>query len=446
MQTQILARAVAGAQLTEDPIFPGDSDYDRLRKVWNGVIDRRPAMILRAATEQEVRTAITLAARFSLPLAVRGGGHSIPGFSSCDGGILLDLSRQNGVEVDPTTGRAEAGGGALLGQLDAAGERHDLVVPAGVISHTGVAGLTLGGGMGWLSRRFGLTIDSLEQVRIVLADGRAIDVDDRSDPDLFWALRGGGGNFGVVTRFRFGMRRLGQVVIGEWHWPLSAAREVLRQLSRLDHESPRWRTSSLTVGLEGINLTVLASGPEAEWAAISSYGAIAGGGDGGRLSRSFVEFQRRNDEADGWGLRVYARGGYFAELDETVIEGMMSSFADAPNGNSRIYLIQLGGAGSDVAEDATAYSGRGAGYYWITTPAWTDPAEDEVQFAWGRSTGRKLAALSEAGNYVNEQSDSGGEVARSAYGPAKYRRLAALKARVDPGNLFRLNQNIKPSG
>ncbi len=431
--------------LAGNVIKPDHADYDRLRRVWNGAFDRFPAVIIQARNTDDVRKAIQLAIASSKPLAVRGGGHSIPGFSTCDGGIVLDLSLMNAVSVDPTARVVTVGGGALLGQIDAAGADHGLVVPAGVISHTGVAGLTLGGGMGWLSRRFGMTIDSLVGARIVTASGDVVDCSAQTETELFWGLRGGGGNFGVVTDFRFRMHELGRVRMANWTYPLASAAAALRRYRDLADSAPRELTTSFSLSSTSLSLTAFASGDAAQTAdAILPFGTLADDAKGGMMDFSYCDFQRRNDVSARWGRRYYSRGGFFRDLDQTTIAEMIELVASSPTDDSEIYVLQLGGAVSDIDENATAYSGRSAGYYWIANPAWDVAADDARCLDWGRRSARQLTTRSMEANYVNEQGDAGSEVAERSYGAAKYRRLGALKARFDGNNLFRLNQNILP--
>jgi FAD/FMN-containing dehydrogenase len=426
-----------------DAVAPGDADYDRFRAVWNGLIDRRPALILRARDSADVRAGIRLALERDLPLSVRCGGHSYPGFSTCDGGLVLDLSLMNQIRINPIERIAEVGGGALLGDLDKAGSPYGLVTPAGVVSHTGIAGLTLGGGMGWLSRRFGLTIDSLIAAEICLADGtmRTASLDDESD--LFWGLRGGGGNFGVVTKFVFRMHTLGNVLVGRWEYPHRHLHSALGAFGDLASRAPRHLTSQLAVTRDKLTVTAFWSGDltDAE-AAVAAFGGLAPGATGTLGGTTFLELQSRSDELVAWGRRYYGKGGFFNELSEQAIDSMCTGVADAPTPDSEIYMLQLGGSACDIGEEETAYSGRSAAFYWISLSVWDDPAEDAKCMAWGRATARRLAESSPGRNYVNEQSDPG--IAQEAYGNEKYRRLAKLKSKYDPANLFRLNQNILP--
>jgi FAD/FMN-containing dehydrogenase len=421
------------------------ADYERLRRVWNGIADRRPAAIIQARDVADAVKVVRLAAKRESLLAVRCGGHSFPGLSTCDGGIVLDLSAMNQVTVDPLSRTAEVEGGALLGRLDAAGAAEGLVVPSGVVSHTGVAGLTLGGGMGWLSRRFGLTIDSLLGADLVTADGRLIHTSPDIEPELFWGIRGGGGNFGVVTKFRFRMHSLGPVLVGRWNYPPTAFATVLRAYRSLAATAPRELTTTFTLTSDNLSVTAFWSGPvdDAE-AAVRPYGALARPESGEVTGQTFLELQSRNDAHFAWGRRCYAKGGFFDEIDDAAIGCLVESIATAPTPDSELYVMQLGGAIADVAEGATAYSGRAASYYWIVEPVWDSADDDARCLAWGRMAAKRLAAMSLAVNYVNEQADVGRDVSYDAYGPAKYARLAKLKAQFDPANLFRLNQNIEP--
>lgn len=426
-------------------LTPDHQDYDRYRKVWNGVADRRPLAIVRPLDIEDVRKAVCAAAASGALLAVRGGGHSIPGLSTCDDGLVLDLSLLNSITIDRDARTVEVGGGALLGDLDRAIIPEGYVVPAGVISHTGVAGLTLGGGMGWASRKYGLTIDSLLGAEIVTAAGDVVCVSATSDPELFWGIRGGGGNFGVVTRFKFKLHPLGGIVVGQWNYPMENARQVLSALRDLAREQSRDFAASFTASQSGVNVTAVWSGDAARAESVlAPFGALANGASGSVERLPYLSLQSRNDEDFAWSRRYYAKGGFWSDISDGAIEDIILAIASAPTPGCEIYAIQLGGAICDVPDDATAYTGRSAGYYWLSEPVWDTIADDDRCIAWGRATAHALSDLSITGNYVNELGDTGLNVAREAYGLAKYQRLARLKARVDPQNLFRLNQNIKP--
>jgi hypothetical protein len=443
MDVAALARDLANANF-DGVLVDGDHlQYERLRRVNNGLIDRRPAAIVRATSKRDVQKVVRIAAEREMLLAVRCGGHSFPGLSTCDGGIVLDLSLMKEVMVDPEARTAEVAGGALLGDVDAATLLHGQVTPAGVVSHTGVAGLTLGGGMGWLSRRFGLTIDSLLGVDIVMADGRLLRINAEKEPDLFWAIRGGGGNFGIVTKFWFRTHPLGPAFIRRWTYPAAEAPAVLRHYREALHDAPRELTTLFVLLPTQLLLTALWSGSaNGAEAAIARFGTLGHATPVPDIPASFLDLQRASDERMAWGRRYYAKGGFFGEIDEAVVATIVERIAAAPTAEAEVYCLQLGGAVGDVDEAATPYAGRAAGHYWIANAVWDNPAEDSQSIAWGRETAARLAAHSLRVNYVNEQSDTG--VAQDAYGAEKYKQLARLKWRYDPTNLFRLNQNIEP--
>jgi FAD/FMN-containing dehydrogenase len=436
-----VAVELARADLAGTVVDPGHPDYDRLRAVYNAVIDRRPGAIVLAATPGDVQQVVRIAAETGLPLAVRCGGHSFAGLGTCDDGIVCTLSRMNDVVVDPRARTVDVGGGALLGDVDAAGEPYGLVTPAGVVSHTGVGGLTLGGGMGYLSRRFGLTIDSLVEADIVTADGRLSRVAADEQPDLFWAIRGGGGNFGVVTQFRFRMHELGPVAIRRWTYPAAGAAETLRRYRDAAITAPRELTTAFILTGDELLFRAIWSGSTVGADALDRF-AFPGGVPDPRTDMRFVELQRAGDDLLPWGRRYYSKGGFLAAMDDRVIRVIADSIADMPIPGLEVYCLQLGGAVGDVDEDATAYAGRAAAYYWISQGVWDSADDDERAIAWCRRVARQLGELSMSANYVNEQSDTG--LAHSSYGESKYRRLAELKHRHDPTNLFRLNQNIEP--
>jgi FAD/FMN-containing dehydrogenase len=443
MEGAALARDLARAQFDGTLITSNDAQYDRLRRVNNGLIDRRPAAIVRAESTADVQKVVRIAAQREALLAVRCGGHSFPGLSTCNDGIVLDLSLMRDVIVDAEARTAEVSGGALLADVDAAGLRYGLVTPAGVVSHTGVGGLTLGGGMGWLSRRFGLTIDSLLGADIVTADGQLVRVGADAEPDLFWAIRGGGGNYGVVTRFRFRMHPLGPALIGQWTYPAAEAAAVLSRYREALLDAPRELTTTFIAMPTELKVSALWSGSSrggeealARFAALGHATPVSNG-----MTR-FLDLQRASDERLAWGRRYYSKGGFFGEIDDATILTLVDSLTSAPTPEAEVYCLQLGGAVCDIDENATPYAGRVAAHYWISQLAWDDPARDSACIAWGRGTAERLAAKSLRVNYVNEQSDTG--IAQSAYGEKKYDRLANLKWKYDPANLFRLNQNIEP--
>jgi FAD/FMN-containing dehydrogenase len=446
MATDVIQQ-LAAADLSGGVVVLGSADFDRRRRTWNAVVDRHPAAIVRPATPEGVAAVVRAAAECDALLSVRCGGHSFPGHSTCDGGVVLELSAMSSVTLDPATGRCVVGGGALLGDVDHAAVPHGLAVPAGVVSHTGIGGLTLGGGMGWLSRLHGLTIDSLVAVDIVTADGVLRRTSAESEPDLFWALRGGGGNFGVVVAFEFQARALGPVTAGKWVYPLADIHDAMAGAALIATDAPRELTISFSVTRLGVALTALWTGaPAGADDAVAPFGRLTASATGGLGPVSFLDHQSRTDQHSAWGRRYYAKGGFVRDLDAAFVGRIADALADAPTDHSEVYVPQLGGAAADVDEDATAYSGREAGFYWLVEPIWDDPSDDTRCLEWGRRHGGRLAALSMDTNYVNEQADTGGDFPEQAYGSSKYARLREIKARYDPTNLFRLNTNIEPAG
>ena len=367
MDATLLTRDFELARLDGPVIDRCHADYGRLRRVWNGMVDRRPAAIVRATSAKDVVKVVQIAAEREMLLAVRCGGHSFPGLSTCDDGIVLDLSLMKDIVVDPISRTAEVSGGALLGDLDAAGSPYGLVTPAGVVSHTGVAGLTLGGGMGWLSRRFGLTIDSLLGAEIVTADGRLVLTSSQEEPDLFWAIRGGGGNFGVVTKFKFGMHSLGTATVGRWIFPSSEAAAALQRYRECLVGAPRELTTAFVLTPANLRITAVWSGSmEGAETALAGFGALGHIDSSSIGGTTFLELQKASDERMAWGRRCYAKGGFLLDIGENTIKLVTiklvtDAMISAPTADSEVYVLQLGGAVCDTDESDTPYVGRAAG-------------------------------------------------------------------------------------
>jgi FAD/FMN-containing dehydrogenase len=442
-------------------IRPGDPDYDAARAVWNGMIDRRPALIVRPTSPEDVAGAIRYARERELVVAVRGGGHSIPGLSTCDGGIVVDLSRLRGADVDPHARTARVGGGALLGELDDAAQEHGLVCPVGVVSHTGVGGLTLGGGMGRLQRRFGLTIDNLLAVELVTADGSRIRASEDEQPELFWGLRGAGANFGVVTSFEFRLHPLdGAVTHGIVIHPVERAEALAERYRELVEAGPDTVWASFGVGLalpaEDYPPAV-AGGPVAYVAVLHSGSAADAERDLAALRglegaaadtiepKPYLATQRLNDEATAWGHRFSMRSAFLRTLPDGVVRAWIDRVERIPEGAAGGYSVwACGGAIAAVADEVTAFTGR-EGLYWAAAEVQWDALElDAACRAWGRAALAEAEPYETAGRYVNDVAEVEDGLARSIYGDAKYERLVALKRRWDPDNVFRLNQNIRP--
>jgi FAD/FMN-containing dehydrogenase len=434
-------------------VRPGDPGYDAARAVWNSMIDRRPALVVRPTGTDDVAAAVRFAREQDLVVAVRCGGHSIPGFSTCDDGIVIDLSLMRGVDVDPGRRTARVRGGSLLAELDDAAQAHGLVCPVGVVSHTGVAGLTLGGGMGRLQRRFGLTIDNLLAVELVTADGGVVraSVDER--PELFWGLRGAGANFGIVTSFEFRLHPFGgQVTHGTLTYPIDRAQELAGRYRELVESGPDELWVSFGMGVGGsaqgpvVSLSVLHSGPEAD--AERDLAGIRALGDpleGSIEPKAYLAVQRMLDAPMEWGQRFSMKSAFLASLPDALVAAWADQLSAVPDGIEGGFSVwPWGRAIADVREEDTAFTGRDAAFWAGAEIVWTEGALDEACRSWARAAADTAAPYASIGRYVNDVVEVGGDVARTIYGDAKYDRLVALKREWDPDNVFRLNQNIKP--
>jgi FAD/FMN-containing dehydrogenase len=440
-------------------VRPGDAEYDRRRAVWNAMHDRRPAVIARCTSARDVIIAVEFGRREGMPIAVRAGGHSMPGHSTCDDGIVIDLRQMNAVRVDAAARRATVQGGALLGELDRATQRHGLVVPAGVVSHTGVAGLTLGGGVGRLMRRFGLTIDSLLAVQVVTADGRVLEASEDRNTDLFWGIRGGGGNFGVVTEFEFALHELSELLILATFHELERAPEILargREAMATGAPDALLWTSFLRkapplpwvppgrVGQPGIMSLIEWSG-ESEpgrrrlQALQAELSPIAGSLE----TVPFLQIQTLTDEIFAAGKRTYIKAGFATELTEQLIEVLCHCGAQVGSEFSQIEVLALGGAIGRVAPEATAFPHRDAAWLVNIPATWEDAAADAHEIDWVRRSFAAIEPHLTGGKYVNFMGDDERDDAGGAYG-ATLRRLRSVKRVYDPDNVFRLNQNIAP--
>ena len=430
-------------QFEGEVLTPDSPGYDAARAVWNGAVDRRPAYVVRCAGTDDVRAAVRAARELGIPLGVRGGGHSATGWGVPDGGLMIDLSRMQGAVVDPEHRTAHVQGGALLGALDAAAQRYGLGTPAGIVSHTGIGGLALGGGVGWLSRQHGLTCDNAVGYEVVTADGDLVRATAEEHPDLFWALRGGGGNFGVVTRFDLGLHDVGtQALTAEVDLDPASGLDALGTWLGLAQESPRRATHVAEVSAHGpLTLGFVWVGPPADAAPwLSRLDAL-----GPHLARrvtplGYVDLQRRFDVPTAHGYRRYAKSHYVRDLPDAGLEAFLAhTEADVGGAN----LVAYGGAVADVDPGATAFAHRDAWFEYDAGARWQDPADDERHVA----TCRGLAAAIEpwsTGVYVNALGAEGADGVRRAYGAATFARLRQVKSAWDPQNVFRLNQNVPP--
>lgn len=442
-------------------VRPGDAGYDSARVVWNGMIDRRPALVVRPTSSDDVVTALRFARERELVVAVRGGGHSIPGLSTCDDGIVIDLSRLRGARVDPKAHTARVGGGTLLGELDDAAQQHGLVCPVGVVSHTGVGGLTLGGGMGRLQRRFGLTIDNLLAVTLVTADGRVVRASEDEHPELFWGMRGAGANFGIVTEFELGLHPLdGTVTHGYVVHPAERAEALAERYRELVEAGPEtvWAAFGVERALPADAYPAEVAGRPIAYVAVLYTGtageadddlaalrSLAGAAVDSIESKSYLATQRLSDEATAWGRRFSMRSDFLRSLPGEVVAAWVDRVDSVPEGASGAYSVwSCGGAMGAVSDADTAFTGRAALYWAAAEVQWDDSDLDDTCRAWGREALVEAQPYASGGRYVNDVAEVEDGLARSIYGDAKYERLRALKREWDPDNVFRLNQNIRP--
>ena len=424
--------------------------YDDARKIFNGMFDKRPALIARCAGAADVVRAVNFARAHELLVAVRGGGHSLSGQSVCDDGLMIDLSAMRGVHVDPARRLARTGGGALLGDVDRETLAFGLVTPTGTVSHTGAGGLTLGGGFGRLGRRFGLTCDQVASADVVTADGQLLQVSADEHPELHWGIRGGGGNFGVVTSFGYELHPFdGRAVGGHIIYPFDQAQNALRAFADLFAKAPDglWIEPILTrvpSGERVLILDVCYSGPlDLAEAVLAPYRRLGKSLSDGVMQVPFVRLQTQDDERARIGGRYYTKSGFVMELHRDLIDAMLETLAGAAIPRPRIALPAKGGAITRVPRDATAFWHRQAPYSLILQTSGDDFAEDAANIAWVKASWPALEAFT-SGFYANTNlSDIPADRTRDAYG-GNYDRLLALKNQYDPQNLFRLNANIKP--
>ncbi|MBK5115549.1 MAG: FAD-binding oxidoreductase [Thermoleophilia bacterium] len=444
-----------------DVILPDDPGYGQARTIWNGMIDRKPAAVVRPRNADDVAEAIAFARKNELPLAVCGGGHNVAGNAVVDDGVVIDFSDMRAIEIDPDEGTVRVEAGALLSDLDAALAEHGLLVPGGIVSTTGVAGLTLGGGFGWASRKLGLTIDSLRSAQVVTAEGELITASEESHPDLFWAIRGGGGNFGVVTSFEFATHELGpEFLCGLIVHPIDSAREFLQHHAEMAAKAPdelsAWVVMRLAPplpflpeevhGLPAVVLAFAYMGDPAEGEALieeryAEFGEPYGKNIG---VMPYTNWQQGFDALNPAGDRNYWKSHNFAELSEPAIDTAIAAVGNLPSPHAEVFIAHLGGAISRVPADETAYAHRDAEFVVNIHGHWTDSADDEAGVAWARGLFDALAPHAQGGVYVNFLSDEGAERVQDAYSPAVWSRLVEVKGRYDPENVFRLNQNIPP--
>ena len=449
-------------------VEPGDAMYDRQREIWNAIVDRRPALIARCTSADDVAAAIRHGRDAGLEIGVKSGGHGVLGLCVPEAGLMIDLTPMGDVRVDPGRRRARVGGGSLLGSLDRSTEPHGLATTAGNVSHTGVGGLTLGGGMGWLARQFGLSCDNVDTYTVVTADGETVRASATENPDLFWGLRGGGGNFGVVTEFEFRLHPItGRALAVDLYFdPFDpAALAALRAWRDLLPDAPRQATLTSETATAG-EVPVLPPRLHGRPVVTAGFVWVGEMADARRYLETFrrigtpvaeeveemryVELQRIGDERHNHGLRRYSAGHYLAELSDPAIDAFLArgvpagaaepDWAVMPGGGMQAY----GGAISEVGEADSAFSHRGTLVEFFGGATWADPAEDTARMAAARDWAATLEPFS-TGTYVNVISDPGDEGVGRAYHAEQLARLADLKRTYDPDNVFHLNQNIRPT-
>jgi FAD/FMN-containing dehydrogenase len=429
---------------------PGDEGYDAARQVHNGMIDKHPALIARCAGAVDVMRAVAFAREHQLQVAVRGGGHNVTGNAVSDGGLMIDLAPMKGLRIDPVNRTARCEAGLTWGEVNQDAQIFDLAATGGFVGTTGVAGLTLGGGLGWLLRKHGLACDNLLAADVVTADGQFLTANEDQNADLFWGLRGGGGNFGVVTSFEFRLHPAGMVLAGPVIHPLAQGAEVLRFYRDFAAMAPEELTSGVLFA------TLPDVGPVVAVGFVYA-GSIADGEAVVRPLREFgapvadavqpMPYSAAQTMVDAFwprGLQNYWKSTFLTDLDDGAIETLVSHFATVPSPQTVAVLEHFGGAMRRIAPEATAFPHRQLDYDIVITSMWTDPAEAERNIAWTRDFSDALRPFAPAAVYVNYLGVEGEERVRAAYG-VNYDRLVALKTRYDPANLFRLNQNVVPT-
>ena len=441
-----------------DLLRPGENGYEDARSIWNGMVARTPGLIARCTDISDVQNAVRAASQAGITTAIRCGGHSLAGFSTCDGGLVIDLSRMRQVAVDPEARRARIAGGCLLGSVDTATQKAGLVFPSGVVSHTGASGLILGGGTGWLTRRFGLSCDNVEAFTLVTADSSVVRANSRENPDLFWALRGGGGNFGVVTEFEVRLHPLTSVVLAEGLSPEADIRLLLERWRDFMAEAPldlKWNidlrlaahTKKVPTELRGRPVAssslVWTGEPEAGRPYLERALSMCHPDSVSSRVVSFMNLQTMADSDFPHGRRYYTKSGYFAYLSDSVIDRMVDAVATIPSSETQIELAYLGGAAARIAANETAFGDRSAPFIMNLLANWSDASADAGNVSWIRGLFSQLRPAMKPGVYVNFMSGDEQDRVPEAY-QERWHRIVAVKTHYDPNNFFRLNQNIPP--
>ena len=432
-------------------IMPRDPDYEEARRVWNGTVDKRPAMIIYCADADDVVAAVRFARAIDARVAVRSGGHNVAGVSVCDAGIVIDLSRMKQIDVDAGRRVARADAGLNLGEFDRATMAHGLATTTGVISDTGIAGLTLGGGFGKLGRKYGLTCDNLVAVEMVTADGKKLLASDSKHSDLFWAVRGGGGNFGVATAFHLRLHPLDpELLVCSLLYPFEQARAALRSYDQFARNAPDEVSADAAFvanpsGERFFSISACYTGAPESGRRVLEPLMESGAPVDCRLERvPYLEIQSNGDSVFPRGRRYYWKAQFLKAIDDGAIDAVLSAYERSPSPSSLLVFQHVGGAIARVIGSATAYPHRDANFDCFPVAIWDEAAEDAVNVQWARGIWEALRPYSSGGVYANNLGDEGDERVKEAYGD-NYSRLAAIKRQYDPDNFFRMNQNIAPA-
>jgi FAD/FMN-containing dehydrogenase len=431
---------------------PGDTDYDEARKVWNGMIDKRPGLIARCTGVADVISAVDFARTHQLLVSVRGGGHNIPGNAVCNGGLMIDLACMRSVRVDPVRRTARAEGGVTWGEFDHETQAFGLATTGGSVSDTGIAGLTLGGGLGWLAGKCGLTCDNLLSADVVTANGKLLVASASEHTDLLWGLRGGGGNFGIVTSFEYQLHPVGPVLAGMLLYPFAQAKEALAY----------YRDFAKAVPDEVNTMGGLLTSPDGDLMAVIAVCYNGSLDAGERVLRPLREFgppvadqirpmayrevQTQLDAAAVRGRRYYIKSSFMRSISDDAIDALIDRFANVPSPHTLVFFQQLGNAANRIGAQETAFSQRDALCEWGCLSSWVDPAADGMNIGWTRALAEAMQPFSSGGAYITQmgvEAEEGADRIKDAFGP-NYEQLVALKNKYDPTNLFRHNQNVKP--
>jgi hypothetical protein len=438
------------AGLRGEIVRPEEDGYDAARAVFNGMIDKRPALIVRCAGTSDVIRGVDFAHAHDLLLAVRSGGHNVAGKAVCDGSLMLDLSPMKGMRVDPARRRARAQSGLTLGEFDHETQAFGLATPLGVVSMTGIAGLTLGGGLGWLNGKHGLACDNLLSADVVTADGRLLTASEEENEDLFWGIRGGGGNFGVVTSFEYRLHPVGPVLAGGLRYPAAKARDVLRFYHEFASGCPDELSTSALLGrapdgslVAGITVCYCGAIEEGE-RVLRPLHAFGSPLEDGIRPMAYTALQSAPDEGFSPGQQHYWKSSNLEHLSDEAIEVMVRLVKEMPSPSSGVGLQQMHGAASRVDPAATAFPHRDEHYDLLILSQWANPADSEENVRWTRELFEAMQPFVGKGVYVSNLGEEEGDRVKEAYGE-HYERLVALKDRYNPTNLFRLNQNVKPT-